>query len=84
MVDVSYIKTSRGLRPKPYRPKTLGEARRLIDSILERNTWDERCRTRYLRSHDIEPKSISELTLDEARRILDDLERSRMVIFMTE
>lgn len=81
MAKASYTIGDRGIRPKDFRTATLGDARRLIGEIFDRNGWDERSRRVYFEMKGVTARRIEDLTIDEARKIVADMERSRMVIF---
>jgi hypothetical protein len=70
-------------RPTP-RPKTLGDARRLIKETFERNRWDERAQRYYMNNLGIRPQPTEELSLEDTRTILDRMGRSHMIIFEQE
>ncbi len=67
--------------PKPFRPKTLGDAKRAIAAAFEKNRWDERSRFKYLEIHGVTPKEVNALSLGECRTILAAMEKSRIVLF---
>ena len=76
-----YMATQSGVVPKPFRPKTLGDARQLITDALARQPWDEDAVARYFAMKGSAAKTVAELTGDDVRRILAEMERSRIVIF---
>ena len=79
---LSYTRSTRGIAPKPFRPKTLGEARKIIADTFERNRWDEDSQRRYFAMKGVDTtRTVADLTIEEARSIIAAMERSRMVIF---
>lgn len=77
-----YMKTGDGdMRPKPYRPKSIGDARALITEVFERNKWDERDIRVYLEMKLGPQKAFESLTPDEVRIVLAAMEKSKMLIF---
>lgn len=68
--------------PKPFRPKTLADAKRMIAAAFERNRWDENSRRKYLEMHGVTPKEANALSLAEARQIIAAMEKSRIVLFV--
>lgn len=77
-----YMRSERdGILPKPYRPKSVGEAKRLIAATFERNRWDDDSCRRYIGMKIGEEKDLAETSPEETRTILAAMQRSRMVIF---
>jgi len=70
-----------GLRSKQYRPKSIGDARRMIAETFERNQWNRNDQERYFRGKGIDAKYLEELTNDDIRAVLGYFEKARMIIF---
>jgi hypothetical protein len=73
-----------GLRPKQYRPKTVGDARRLIIEVFSRQReegWDERDIRVYLEGKGVPKARVEDLSPEETRAVMDALERASMIIF---
>ncbi|CAN5354067.1 hypothetical protein BH10ACI2_BH10ACI2_00160 [soil metagenome] len=67
--------------PKPFRPKTVGDAKSIVNSIFDKNKWTERDRLKYLEMHGVEPKQVEALQPGEVRTIVAAMEQSHMVLF---
>lgn len=81
-INKEYLRSDDGnIYPKPFRPTTIGEGRRLITEVFERNRWDERSVRKYFEMHDVAAETIAELTAADIRTVIDSLEKARMVIF---
>lgn len=77
-----YSQTTAGnVRPKPYRPKSIGDGRKLIFEVFERNRWDEDAQARYFAMKDIEARRLEDLTADDIRAVIGFMEKARMVLF---
>lgn len=76
-----YQQTAGGeIEAKPHRPKTLAEAKFLIEQTFERNRWDERSKEIYMKSKGVQPKEVSDLSVDETRVLIAALVASRMLL----
>lgn len=83
---ISYTTDSHGghIEPKAFRPKSLGEAKRLIADTFDKqgpDGWDDHNRRKYLEMKGVEPKDVSELSVEECRIILVGMSKSQMIIF---
>ncbi|MGD9564476.1 MAG: hypothetical protein AB7Q37_18930 [Pyrinomonadaceae bacterium] len=67
-------------RPEP-RPKSLGEAKRLIKRIFDENEWSSSDVSRYQAMLGLKAEPIDQTDLGSAKVILSDLESARMVLF---
>ena len=79
--SVSYVHTSRGIEPKYDRPKTISDARRIIEETFHKNRWDERSQRVFMEMKGVTPKSLAACLPDEVRTLLNALDESHMVIF---
>lgn len=78
-----YIKGGDGeMRPKPYRPKTIGDARRMIFGVFERNRWDRATQARYFRMKGMDATRIEDLMTGDIRRVIEFLEAAKMLLFV--
>lgn len=70
--------------PKPFRPKSIGDARALITQVFAKqgtDGWDETSIGSYLRIKGINASTVDELSPDDVRRVVKEMELSRMVLF---
>ena len=65
-------------RPIPY-PKSLAEAKKIIEQTFTENTWNEADQTRYFRGLGV-TETTNALSLTETRKVITDFIRSRMII----
>ncbi len=77
-----YVKSADGaLRPRPYRPSSIGDARKLINEVFERNRWDRDDQARYFKMKGIEATRLEDLTAEDIRTVISSMENSRMMNF---
>lgn len=66
---------------RPRRPKTKGDAVRIVQEVYQFNDWDDGEQAKHQRSLGLEDKQLTERTNQELKIILDRFEQARMVIF---
>lgn len=77
-----YMRSDRiGTVPKPYRPKSIGDAREIIRGVFERNKWDRDMQADYLKLKQIDKDNLDDLSAEEIRKVISQMEKSRMLIF---
>lgn len=82
LVKHGYQKLADGsVEPKPYRPKTIGDAREIVRQVFERNKWDDDDRRRYFKMKSIDAERLDDLSGDELRVVIGDMEKAKMVLF---
>lgn len=70
--------------PKPNRPTSIGDARKLIIATFEKqgeDGWDVNLQKRYFIGKGIGPKSVDKLTADEIRLVIAEMEQAHMILF---
>lgn len=75
------INADKTVTPKPYRPKSIGDAMKMIAGVFERNRWDVEAQSRYFKLKGIDAERIEGLTADEVRTLLAAMERSHLILF---
>lgn len=80
LARLGYLSRNGVYEARPRRPRTLAEAKSLIEQTFDRNKWDGDDRKRYLAMKNVEPKEVKDLTLDETRTVIAALEKSHMLL----
>lgn len=70
--------------PKPNRPTSIGDARKLIIATFEKqgeDGWSFELQQRYFEGKGLGPTSVDKLTADEIRLVIAEMEGSHMLLF---